>query len=65
MDIGILGGDDLPSLTEKHRVLDEEIRKRHGDTGGLDPILPELKRKKLQLKDLITRLESTMVAHGV
>ncbi|MBF9234790.1 YdcH family protein [Microvirga alba] len=49
----------LTELERKHRALEREIQDALNHPSSDDTRLAELKRRKLQLKDEITRLKST------
>ncbi|GAA6212843.1 MAG: YdcH family protein [Rhodomicrobiaceae bacterium] len=50
----------ISELSQRHRVLDQKIEKEQSRPLIDDVKLAELKRKKLQLKDEIKRLELTI-----
>jgi len=51
----------ITELKAEHRLLDEDIR-RLEDGGPFNPIeMQRLKRRKLALKDLLSRLESKLL----
>jgi hypothetical protein len=51
----------IEALKSEHRDLDEAIA-RLGEQGPLNPVhVQRLKKRKLALKDLITRLESQLL----
>jgi hypothetical protein len=60
-----IGGTDMPlqnhlsELERKHRALEREIQDTLSRPSADDMRLAELKRRKLQLKDEITRLRSS------
>ena len=48
-------------LRKEHRELDEAIERLQADMAADDLTVKRLKRRKLQLKDLIARLESALI----
>ncbi|HYM98920.1 MAG TPA: DUF465 domain-containing protein [Aestuariivirgaceae bacterium] len=48
----------LSELTAKHKALDSQIEEELAHPSSDDLTITELKRKKLKLKDEITRLEA-------
>lgn len=48
----------LEELTEKHRLLDEQIMTEAARPGSDDAILRRMKQEKLKLKEEIERLRS-------
>lgn len=53
--------DRLAALRREHRELDEEIGRRISDLQADDLTIKRLKKRKLQLKDCIARLESALI----
>jgi hypothetical protein len=53
----------LSELTAKHRALESQIEEELSHPGSDDLAITELKRKKLKLKDEITRLEAQIRGH--
>jgi len=53
--------DRLAVLRREHRELDEEIDRRITDLHADDLTVKRLKKRKLQLKDCIARLESALI----
>jgi hypothetical protein len=53
----------LSELTAKHKALEAQIEQELAHPGSNDLMISELKRKKLKLKDEITRLESQIRGH--
>jgi len=53
--------DRLNSLRREHRDLDEEISRRVVDLEADELTIKRLKKRKLQLKDCIARLESALI----
>lgn len=53
----------LSELTAKHKALEAQIEQELAHPGSDDLLIAELKRKKLKLKDEITRLEAQIRAH--
>lgn len=51
----------LGLLRQEHRVLDAEIQRMQADVANDELQIKRLKRRKLQLKDLIARLESALI----
>ena len=51
----------LAQLRQEHRALDTEIATLQADVGNDELQVKRLKRRKLQLKDLIARLESDLI----
>lgn len=51
----------LAQLRCEHRALDQEIASRVADLQADELALKRLKKRKLQLKDCITRLESALI----
>ncbi|MFZ5493036.1 MAG: YdcH family protein [Pseudomonadota bacterium] len=51
------GAATLDQLRREHRLLDAEIDHIENGPGLASPQLKELKRKRLELRDQITRLE--------
>jgi hypothetical protein len=47
----------LAELTEKHRLLDEQIMAEAARPGSDDAVLQRMKREKLKLKEEIERLK--------
>ena len=54
---------NLADLKQQHRALEREIEDALTHPGADDLKLAELKRRKLQLKDEITRLSQTETVH--
>lgn len=52
----------LVELEKKHQALESAIAKALAHPSASDVELAELKRKKLQLKDEITKLKGSLVA---
>jgi hypothetical protein len=50
---------EIETLKAAHRALDQRIRQLEGDRSVGQLELQRLKRRKLQLKDRITKLESS------
>ena len=48
-------------LRKEHRELDEAIERLQADMAADELTVKRLKRRKLQLKDLIARLESALI----
>jgi hypothetical protein len=55
----------LAELERKHRTLDAEIQTERQHANADDSRIASLKRKKLQLKDAITRLREEMGSRTV
>jgi len=53
----------LSELTAKHKALDSQIEEELAHPSSDDMTIAELKRKKLKLKDEITRLEARIRAN--
>lgn len=53
----------LDALYKKHRVLDDQVKKAF-DNFASESIIKELKNKKLQIKDEISRLETELKELG-
>jgi hypothetical protein len=53
----------LSELTAKHRALESQIEEELSHPASDDLTITELKRKKLKLKDEITRLEAQIQGH--
>jgi len=53
--------DRLAALRLEHRELDEEISRRIADLQADELTVKRLKKRKLQLKDCIARLESALI----
>jgi hypothetical protein len=53
----------LSELTAKHKALDLQIEQELAHPSSDDLTIAELKRKKLKLKDEITRLEARIRDH--
>ncbi len=53
--------DRLTSLKREHRELDDEIIRRVTDLQHDEMAIKRLKKRKLQLKDCIARLESSLI----
>lgn len=51
----------LAQLRQEHRALDAEIENLQANLANDELQIKRLKRRKLQLKDLITRLESALI----
>lgn len=51
----------LAELKEEHRTLDKEIGELNAQATGDQLEIQRLKKRKLQLKDEITRLQSALV----
>lgn len=51
----------LALLRQEHRLLDAEIERLQSDVANDELQIKRLKRRKLQLKDLIARLESALI----
>ncbi len=51
----------LVRLRAEHRALDGEIEALQAERGHDDLVLKRLKKRKLQLKDAIARLESDLI----
>jgi hypothetical protein len=51
----------LAQLRHEHRALDQEIAALQVDAASDELQVKRLKRRKLQLKDLISRLESALI----
>lgn len=51
----------LNALRREHRDLDEEIGRRVVDLAADELTIKRLKKRKLQLKDCIARLESALI----
>ncbi len=51
----------LSALKREHRALDEEIIQRVTDLHADEMTIKRLKKRKLLLKDCITRLESDLI----
>ena len=51
----------LVELREAHRDLDAAIARLQGDAGADELAVRRLKKRKLQLKDTIIRLESALI----
>lgn len=51
-------GAHLAELSEKHRLLERRIEEEVTRPGSDDQTIQRLKKEKLKLKDMITRLES-------
>ncbi|NYZ62083.1 YdcH family protein [Luteimonas deserti] len=54
-------GGQLRRLRREHRDLDDEIARLHGDRVGEELAIKRMKKRKLQLKDAIARLESSLI----
>ncbi|MCH4093783.1 MAG: YdcH family protein [Acetobacter peroxydans] len=56
----------LHELRSEHRDLDTVINRMTAETAFIDQLyLQRLKKRKLQLKDLITRLESRLIPDNI
>ncbi|MBO1327318.1 MULTISPECIES: YdcH family protein [Acetobacter] len=56
----------LHELRSEHRDLDTVINRMTSETAFIDQLyLQRLKKRKLQLKDLITRLESRLIPDNI
>ncbi|GAB3593683.1 MULTISPECIES: YdcH family protein [Acetobacter] len=56
----------LHELRSEHRDLDTVINRVTAETAFIDQLyLQRLKKRKLQLKDLITRLESRLIPDNI
>lgn len=53
----------LETLEKKHGQLEEELRHELGSPSAADSAIAELKRRKLRIKDEITRLRSEVTRH--
>jgi hypothetical protein len=51
----------LTELRQEHRDLDLAIDRLHGSIAADELAIKRLKKRKLQLKDTITRLESALI----
>ena len=51
----------LALLRQEHRLLDAEIERMQADLANDELQIKRMKRRKLQLKDLIARLESALI----
>jgi hypothetical protein len=51
----------LTELRQEHRDLDAAIARLHGDPTADELAVKRLKKRKLQLKDAIARLESALI----
>ena len=51
----------VAALRQEHRALDAEIERMQVDIAADELAVKRLKRRKLQLKDLIARLESALI----
>ncbi|TAK38798.1 MAG: DUF465 domain-containing protein [Lysobacteraceae bacterium] len=49
------------ALRQEHRQLDETIARMQADIAADELAVKRLKKRKLQLKDLIARLESALI----
>jgi len=63
MDPGELAriAERLALLRQEHRLLDAEIERMQADIANDELQIKRMKRRKLQLKDLIARLESALI----
>ena len=52
----------VSELERKHQALERELRHAHARPATDDKTLAELKRRKLQLKDELTRLQGSDAA---
>ncbi len=53
----------LESLEKKHGQLEEELRHEMGSPSAADTSIAELKRRKLRIKDEITRIRNEVTRH--
>lgn len=53
----------LSELTAKHKALEAQIEQELAHPSSDDLIIAELKRRKLKLKDEISRIESQIRGH--
>jgi hypothetical protein len=53
--------DRLNTLRREHRQLDDEINRRVEELEADELAIKRLKKRKLQLKDCIARLESALI----
>ena len=53
----------LTELTAKHKALEAQIEQELAHPSSDDLLIAELKRRKLKLKDEITRLEAQIREH--
>jgi hypothetical protein len=51
----------LALLRQEHRLLDAEIERLQADVANDELQIKRMKRRKLQIKDLIARLESALI----
>ena len=51
----------LALLRQEHRLLDAEIERLQADVASDELQIKRMKRRKLQIKDLIARLESALI----
>lgn len=51
----------LAELRLEHRDLDDAIARLHGDSGLDELAIKRMKKRKLQLKDAIAKLESALI----
>ena len=51
----------VAALRQEHRSLDAEIERMQADIAADELAVKRLKKRKLQLKDLIARLESALI----
>lgn len=51
----------LALLRQEHRLLDAEIERLQADAANDDLQIKRMKRRKLQIKDLMARLESALI----
>jgi hypothetical protein len=51
----------LALLRQEHRLLDAEIQRLQDDVANDELQIKRMKRRKLQIKDLIARLESALI----
>jgi len=50
----------LTELIGKHRALEDELAEAMGHPASTDSLLAEIKRRKLRVKDEITRIEKDL-----
>jgi hypothetical protein len=51
----------IAGLRQEHRELDAEIERMQADMAADELAVKRLKKRKLQLKDMIARLESALI----
>jgi hypothetical protein len=53
----------LETLEKKHGQLEEELRHEMGSPSAADASIADLKRRKLRIKDEITRIRNEVTRH--